>query len=1013
MKKFTTVLSLFISTLLSFPVMSQTGPAGVGTSANNINWHIADSIGLNLNDTISTWSDLSGNGNDLTQSGTSRPIYLTNDINGHASASFDGTDDHMDFNSNITTSNFSYFAVFQRNLIAKQIFLFQLNEHAYTANVGSTNSGIGPNYSNTLAQISTMGNDIYSIISGTATSASTSITGAKNSNYSTKTRAALNGYTGTSTICERFNTLNSNTFYLDADVAEVIFYNEALNTASKSIIDNYLAAKYNITITNDRYAHQATHPHELIGIGQESDGSNTSARGKGQLEITNASDLNDGEYLLVGHDNAGFGTSSSTPLTIVERWSQVWRVDKTGAPGTIDVEFFLGSNSFAFPTSYVVLVDTVDGDFSNGGTFVHTTGRSFNAGNLSISFTNLDLPDGAYFTLAEQVTEINAQSDGLWSSIGTWDCGCIPTSGDEVIIGNTFDVSISGANAEVSDLTIEAGGSLTFMASDSLKVYNSLSIAGGFTAGNGTLAAVGSADPQTFANTSGSSIDLNNLHTSNPDSLVLSSGAWTISNHLRVADGKLNVSNVDSIVLLSDASKTAQILQSTSNAFTGDFIIRRFISARNASWANFSSPVKNGTIADWDDDLYMSGVGGNDGDAQYSNGDIFYSVYSYNRQLDKHDTVSSTATALTPGKGFELWLADTIGAYNGGTVDITGVPNSGDITSTVVDQGWNLLGNPYQCFIEYDTIKAGTILPDNYYVWNTDNGSYDFFSGGGKPMIAPGQGFWARRIPGGTFPITYTESAKGTSTSSSFLRKKRNSAFELKISSDQNPFTHKMALNFSSAASAEIDEQDGFYLPSPVTRAPAIYTKVNSHPEGLIYNSLPSYESNKVVPVSIEAGVAGEYTIDANNVGKLFEDYSCIYLEDKETGETVDLTVEPSYSFYSDKGKYDRFALLFSNSAVNCDNMGAMDSNLVVQGINPKFALRTAYGEWYLDYILGSSETQIIISLYNTAGQKVRKDIVFSATYSGSYPLNLPDLKGIFVIQIRSNGQIVNKTVKL
>jgi hypothetical protein len=56
-------------------------------------WRAKDLAGLADGDPISTWPDTSGNGKDLTGSGTARPTYKTNIYNGWPVVRFDGTDD--------------------------------------------------------------------------------------------------------------------------------------------------------------------------------------------------------------------------------------------------------------------------------------------------------------------------------------------------------------------------------------------------------------------------------------------------------------------------------------------------------------------------------------------------------------------------------------------------------------------------------------------------------------------------------------------------------------------------------------------------------------------------------------------------------------------------------------------------------------------------------------------------------------------------------------------------------
>lgn len=56
-------------------------------------WFDADQLVLSDNDPVSTWTDASGNGNDATGSGGSRPTYKTGILNGLPVVRFDATDD--------------------------------------------------------------------------------------------------------------------------------------------------------------------------------------------------------------------------------------------------------------------------------------------------------------------------------------------------------------------------------------------------------------------------------------------------------------------------------------------------------------------------------------------------------------------------------------------------------------------------------------------------------------------------------------------------------------------------------------------------------------------------------------------------------------------------------------------------------------------------------------------------------------------------------------------------------
>jgi len=1010
-------IQLFLfSVLFGSLAIAQTGPGGVGGSSTNILWLDASRLGLTNSDPVSSWTDESGNSNNATQgTGANQPTFLTNQVNSLPAVDFDGSNDNLDLTSHITTSDFTFLAVYNHNNTT-QDGVFNVEKHVLNDKVNNAYM-----ISNTPSKIHNVSKTVntYGIVTGktsAGTPGSTNIHVSSGSAQITQTRNSLESRASSVVGCR---VTPSKSTFLDGQIAELIMYNTELSEAERDIVAAYLAAKYNLTPTNSSiFSYGSTHPNDVMGIGQESDGSNTSARGLDDILIDNPSTLGDGDYLLTGHDNGGFATTTSVPAGVVERWTQVWRADVTGTPGTVDIEFFLDVGSFASPANYIVLIESADGDFSNGGTSTHSAGRTYNAGNNSIKFTGISLSDGDYFTLAEEDADITAIADGDWDQTSTWSCTCIPGQTEVVSIPNTFDVTID-ADASVLDLTIESGGTLTFSGAHTLSVYDDFNVqsSGGLTAGSGTISALKTSLSQSFTNTSGSRVDFNNLIVNNAAGLSLASGAWGVTNSLQVVAGGLDVSSADEMVMVSDASKTAVIEESMSNAFTGEFTLQRYIGTRNANYGNFSSPISDATVADLDDDLFISGVGGPDGNATVNGGGIFYSIKTYDQFNDKHDTVSSTSTSLLVGKGYEVYLATTSSTFSATTVDYVGSPNNGDILffHMQVDQGWNLGGNPYQAFISWDSVETHASVDKSFYIFNTDNGSYQLFAGSSGNLIAPGQAFWIFKFTGGGRYHTFQEADKVSSTSSTFIRKKLDDPFQLKITSDQNSFNHLMQVEFDPNAKGEFDELDAPYLASPIQKAPAIYSKAANSDQDLVRNTVNPLESSHVLPISVYTGEKGNYSINVDNTDEVYDSYSCIYLKDNETNTAIDLSVDKQYDFESNNiGESNRFDLILSNSYTDCEAIIENKVSDQVQNIDQKFDLRNSYGTWYLDFTLDNENTNVEINVFNLSGQLVLSPNSFTLSGSGVVPIDeLNALEGIYLIQIKSNNQFLNRTVKL
>ena len=984
---------------------AQTGPGGVGNSSNNSLWLDASTLTEPNGNPITSWTDQSGNSNSATQLNvSSQPIMSTNQINSLPGINFDGSNDYLELVSSISDIGNTTFIVCNSRgssyssilALAKHHFSFGTGliraEHVDGRKIVEKSEN-----SFSLSSFSTNSNPVSGPVFVTNSTLSRSYT-----------RSGLYSLTNESVGALFYS--GSFRFYFDGLISEIVVYNEELNSASRKIVSNYLAAKYSLISETNLYNYSLTHGQDLKGIGRESDGANLSAKGRDSLKISNASSLSDGEYLLIGHDGGAFTTSVSVPNGIVERWNRVWRADMTGNVGTIDLEFYLGTSGFAATNDYVILVENADGDFSNGGASFITNTPTLTSGVLK--FTGVSIPDGAYFTLAESSGAISAIADGNWNSTSTWSSGIIPDSGSIVSIGSPFTVTI-GANSSVKNLSIHSGGILSFSSSDTLSVFGNLTVAGSISAGTGTFSAKNKVLNQSFTNNTGSTVELNNFHSEADGGVSINVGNWAISANLQIEHGQLDVSNTTSFTLLSNSTSTSQILPSAENCFVGDFTIQRFISSRNSNYCNFSSPMIASTVNELDDDLYLSGVGGADGNATTSGGATFYSIKTFNRFTESHNNITSTSTILSPSVGYEIYLATTLGTFNATTVDLVGTPSVGQVSSVQVNQGWNLVGNPYHSFLSWTDVTKDASVPNDYYIFNTNNGSYDFISGGTDP-IAPEQGFWINMLPQGGKLLTFNEDDKVSSNSSTFLRKKKAQQTSFIIKSNSNTFSTKTIINFDATASLKFDDLDAKFLSSPNLETPAIY----SFPEGsdvrLTKNSVSPDEESLKIPLTIDIPIQGTYLIESENISTLLGNYSCAYLEDKENNTLIDFNFDNSVTFESESGESKRFNLILSNSFEECQK--EILNNNSHTSKNKVLSLRNTNRSFYLDYNFGSeSNNSLSIEILNINGQLVKSLGSVSVIGKGAYRLeNLEGLKnGVYLIRVVGNTASLNEIIKI
>jgi hypothetical protein len=245
--------------------------------------------------------------------------------------------------------------------------------------------------------------------------------------------------------------------YFGGKITEFLYFNRTLNDAQKIIIENYLGAKYNIAITNDYYAYEALYDYEVFGLGRVSSGnSHIISQGSGIIKLDNPNDVNDGEYLFVGHDNADLSawTNIDTPYDSIQRISREWRVGETGELGTLRLA--LDTTQLpappAFYDTYLLMIDSDgDSDFTTGTIqMIQLDGRYGEFARVS----GLNLNDGDVFTFA--IGRNISLKSGAWNDPTTWLLG-VPASTENAIILTTHVVNLT-QDEYVGYLSIATGG---------------------------------------------------------------------------------------------------------------------------------------------------------------------------------------------------------------------------------------------------------------------------------------------------------------------------------------------------------------------------------------------------------------------------------------------------------------------------------------------------------------------------------------------------------------------------
>jgi hypothetical protein len=160
-------------------------------------------------------------------------------------------------------------------------------------------------------------------------------------------------------------------------------------------------------------------------------------------------------------------------------------------------------------------------------------------------------------------------------------------------------------------------------------------------------------------------------------------------------------------------------------------------------------------------------------------------IYSWDESstswVDVAGASTGSGTANSAGFGYLVYVGSNGVISSAGNIDVSGglfgsttpsLTNSGSGD----DAGWNLIGNPFPCGINFFDLTTSNV-ESGYSIWNPSSGSYSAYSDAspGNPRIPPMQAFWVKANGGSPSLGSISMSAHGdVANVSSFL--KSNSA---------------------------------------------------------------------------------------------------------------------------------------------------------------------------------------------------------------------------------------------
>lgn len=500
----------------------------------------------------------------------------------------------------------------------------------------------------------------------------------------------------------------------------------------------------------------------------------------------------------------------------------------------------------------------------------------------------------------------------------------------------------------------------------------------------------------------------NNLAISNTAGGVsLVSGSYQILAALLPNSGNFNA-NGKTITLVSTATQTARIGQKGSTAsISGNFIVQRYLSSRLQSptvghWSDLASPVQSSTMADWDNELFLS--------YPHSPPTVYSNVLAYSESLDDYVGVSAS-TLLTPGKGFEISLTDdgTLTTFSNTTLNTIGVPSQGtqNLSGNIsfAGAGSNLVGNPFASSISWNTVLANSSgILNTYDEFDCNAGTYATFGTGSE--IGAGQGFWVYTTSASATLIV-PEAAKTTS-SNSVIRSMDHPMLNLQLqfNNDQLPYSHTLKIGQQADAANGWDPLDHPFRKSPIHEAPSITCFADS--KEVSWNMLSNVNNSFDLPLITRVGISGEYTLKVSGL-EAFSDYSCLMLEDKRTGKWIDLNKQQEWTMTMNVADNAQRLVLHFNKSGDCSEM--------------KTATTAPQLQDQLSFVPNSNGITVHYSLTELSDLLVQVTDVLGRllipqqhirVQEGSSDFTLPtDFSGVYLIKLSgANGACVYKGIR-
>lgn len=492
------------------------------------------------------------------------------------------------------------------------------------------------------------------------------------------------------------------------------------------------------------------------------------------------------------------------------------------------------------------------------------------------------------------------------------------------------------------------------------------------------------------------------------------------------SDGRATMSTVTNngtLTLSSSASSIASLELDSYVDYGTEYIELNLTGGPAAvgyTWHYISSPVSSlpvsvfsgvtRNIAQWVENLPTVNTPNS-----FQWGWINYQNYTYyNKQIYPNGNYGFSE--LTPGKGYDYYSSSGREFTFGGTINtintVSSFPAMSYNGSSDKFSGYNLIGNPYTCGIDWDVIVNAAGYPANTLkaiYFTSNNVSYTYSGEVGVPSTASGtippmQGFFVRTQPGFSSGdwINIPQAAR-IHTATHRYKGEKSAIPLIRLSLTENEKSDETVVRFDKLAKTGLDFDFDAPRMDLSTNTASIFTIA----DGLDYtiNGQPFPDSTVVIPVAVNILTDGNHTINVMELQGL-GDYD-VTLTDKLNNITINLKSTRIYNFSALAGlTQDRFVLTITNISTGIESPSVTEKPFNVYYGFDLVNIQTLADEW--DGRTGS------IRIVDFSGKTVRYETNAEFRKNSLIQLSSPGKSGLYFVEIKSGlmrymGKIITR----